>query len=64
LERLWVSIFDIHKASECVVKKARFVFEGRLRKGAWKNGVVMEELIYSVIREDWEKQQHEKEKMR
>jgi len=39
------------------------VFEGRMRRAACKNGVVMDELIYSVIREDWKNQQsqHEEE---
>jgi ribosomal-protein-alanine N-acetyltransferase len=48
LERLWASIFPVNGASERVVKKSGFVFEGRMRRAAW----VMDELIYSVIRED------------
>jgi RimJ/RimL family protein N-acetyltransferase len=63
LERLWASIFHVEGASKRVMMIAGFLFEGRMRRGAWKNGVVMDELIYSVIREDWEKQQREKEKM-
>jgi ribosomal-protein-alanine N-acetyltransferase len=38
LERVW--------ASERVVKKAGFVFEGRMRRAACKSGVVMDELRY------------------
>jgi RimJ/RimL family protein N-acetyltransferase len=62
-ERLWAFIFHVNRASERVVMKAGFVFEGRLWRAVGKNGVVMDELSYSVVREDWEKQQHEKEKM-
>lgn len=55
LVRIWAGIFEANKASECVLKNAGFVFEGTLRKGLCKNGVLMDQLLYSVIREDWER---------
>lgn len=55
LERLHVDIFEANKASVRVVEKAGWVFEGRSRRAVKKKGVVMDVLIYSIIREDWER---------
>jgi hypothetical protein len=58
LERLWASVFSVNWDS---VKNAGRVFEARLRRAAWMDGVVIDKLIYSVVREYWEKQREEKE---
>jgi ribosomal-protein-alanine N-acetyltransferase len=55
LTRIWAHMFEINKASEAVAKKAGFVYEGRSRASVWKDGVVMDQLMYAITREDWEK---------
>lgn len=54
LERVHADIFEANKASVRVVEKAGWVFEGRARRAVRKAGVVMDALVYSIIREDWE----------
>lgn len=53
-ERIYVELFAENKASEQVIKKAGFTYEGRLRCAVWKYGRSMDVLMYSVIRQDWE----------
>jgi ribosomal-protein-alanine N-acetyltransferase len=55
LTRIWAHMFAHNQGSEAVVKKAGFVYEGRSRASVWKNGVVMDQLMYALTREDWEK---------
>jgi ribosomal-protein-alanine N-acetyltransferase len=55
LERIFVRIFHSNIASERVVLKAGFQFEGRMKKSVYKDGVMLDQLLYSVIREDWDK---------
>ena len=55
LERIYAITYDINGASERVVKKAGFVFEGRMRRFAYKNGFMMDGMVYSVIREHWDR---------
>jgi len=54
MERLHADIFEDNKASIAVVKRAGFLFEGRLRKAVYKNGKQMDALVHSFIREDWD----------
>lgn len=51
INRVWAGIFAWNEASARVLEKAGFVFEARLRKGAIKDGVVVDELIYAMIRD-------------
>lgn len=44
-------VFDWNKASIRVLEKNDFLFEGRLRKSVSKDGKVLDELVYSRIRE-------------
>ena len=53
MERLHADIFEDNKASIAVIRRAGFLFEGRLRKAVYKNGKQMDALVHSFIREDW-----------
>jgi ribosomal-protein-alanine N-acetyltransferase len=55
LMRVWAGMFDQNETSVMLVKKAGFEFEGRLRASVWKHGVVMDQLLYAMTRDDWEK---------
>ncbi len=50
--RIFAGVFESNTASQRVLEKAGFVLEGRLRKHVTKQGVVMDELIYSSLREE------------
>ncbi|KAK2002110.1 acetyltransferase [Colletotrichum falcatum] len=51
-ERVWASVMSENAASRRVLEKSGFVFEGRMRRAVVKNGVCMDELVYSVVRAD------------
>ncbi|PVH99322.1 acyl-CoA N-acyltransferase [Periconia macrospinosa] len=53
-ERIFAGLFSENKASERVIKKAGFTYEGRLRCAVWKYGRSMDVLMYSIVRQDWE----------
>lgn len=53
-ERIFAGLFAENEASERVIKKAGFTYEGRLRRAVWKYGRSMDVLMYSYIRQDWE----------
>jgi ribosomal-protein-alanine N-acetyltransferase len=55
LVRITAMMMDRNKASEHVAKKSGFAYEGVLRASVWKGGIVMDQTLYSIIREDWEK---------
>jgi ribosomal-protein-alanine N-acetyltransferase len=55
LTRIWASVIDQNVGSEKVLSKAGMMKEGILRASVWKFGVVMDQHLYSVTREDWEK---------
>ncbi|EFQ33911.1 acetyltransferase [Colletotrichum graminicola] len=52
VERVWAGVFSENAASQRVLEKSGFVFEGRLRRAIMKKGVCMDELRYSVVRTD------------
>ncbi|KAK2015932.1 acetyltransferase [Colletotrichum eremochloae] len=52
VERVWAGVFSENAASRKVLEKSGFVFEGRLRRAVVKNGVCMDELVYSIIGSD------------
>lgn len=54
LIRIYASPFECNPASARVLEKSGFQYEGRLRKSAVKNSVVLDQLMYSIIRDEWE----------
>lgn len=50
LVRLEAGVFDRNTRSARVLEKNGFVFEGRLTRGAFKDGVVMDVLLYARLR--------------
>lgn len=49
--RIFAGVLDTNVASKRVLEKAGFQFEARIRKGAVKNGIVMDDWFYSLIRQ-------------
>ena len=49
--RIWAGVFEHNKPSMRVLEKAGFEFEGIRRKGAVKNGLVIDEYVYVKFRE-------------
>jgi RimJ/RimL family protein N-acetyltransferase len=56
LVRIHADVFDGNEGSKRVLEKSGFLFEGRIRRAIWKNGVLRDALVHSVIREDWERE--------
>jgi ribosomal-protein-alanine N-acetyltransferase len=53
LARLHASVFEFNGASARVLEKAGFVLEGRLRHSAFKNGMLIDQLLYARTRDGW-----------
>jgi len=51
LYRIFASVFDGNTASMGVLEKAGFVREGRLRAGVFKNGKILDQLLYAKVKE-------------
>jgi RimJ/RimL family protein N-acetyltransferase len=51
LERLFARVFSRNGASMRVLEKAGYVREGLLRRCAIKDGVVLDQVLYAIIRE-------------
>ncbi len=54
LASIYAGVLEWNPASMRVLEKAGYTFEARLRKAMIKEGVVMDEFIYSVTREEVE----------
>jgi [ribosomal protein S5]-alanine N-acetyltransferase len=52
LDRIYASAYANNPASARVLEKAGFQFEGRMRKHAIKDGVVLDSLLYAKVRAD------------
>lgn len=52
LERIYACVYDYNKASQRVLEKSGFLFEGRSRKAVIKNGIIFDDFRYSIIRDD------------
>ena len=50
--RLYAHVFDWNPASARVLEKAGYRLEGRLRQSAIKDGVVLDQLMYSILRDE------------
>lgn len=48
--RLYARPFSSNSASQRVLEKAGFELEARLKKSIFKNGEILDELIYSILR--------------
>jgi RimJ/RimL family protein N-acetyltransferase len=53
IDRIFARPFGTNKASQRVLEKAGFTFEGKFEKALYKNGEYIDELIYSIRRKDW-----------
>ena len=53
LARLHAHVFEFNHASARVLEKNGFVLEGRLRHSAFKDGRLIDQLLYARVREDW-----------
>lgn len=51
LVRLWAAVFEYNKASMRVLEKAGYELEGIRKKGAIKNGRVIDEYVYVKFRD-------------
>jgi [ribosomal protein S5]-alanine N-acetyltransferase len=49
--RLWAAVFEYNKPSMRVLEKAGYEFEGIRKKGAIKNGMVIDEYVFVRFRE-------------
>ena len=52
LERVQARVFDSNPASCRVLEKAGFTYEGRLRRSVQKVDVVMDLLVYAILRDE------------
>ena len=50
--RLYANVFEFNPASEKVLQKAGYKFEGRMRKAVYKNGKFLDQMIYSILKEE------------
>lgn len=50
LRRIFAGVFETNLASARVLEKCGYVCEGRLRKSILKDGRVLDELLYAVVR--------------
>ena len=50
LTRVWAGVFDWNPASAKVLEKAGYTFESRKKRSAIKDGKIVDELIYAVVR--------------
>lgn len=48
--RIYAGVFEGNIGSQAVLKKAGFTFESTIPKGVIKNGVLLDEHIYSILR--------------
>ncbi|OLN81074.1 putative N-acetyltransferase YoaA [Colletotrichum chlorophyti] len=52
VERLWAGVFSENEASQRLLVKSGFVLEGRLRRAVLKDGVYMDDVMFSIVRTD------------
>jgi ribosomal-protein-alanine N-acetyltransferase len=56
IDRVFARPFGTNSGSQRVLEKNGFVLEGKFEKVLIKDGELLDELIYSIRREDWDKQ--------
>ena len=52
--RIFAGVFELNPASAKVLEKAGYKLEARLRKSVFKEGKFQDQLIYSILREEFE----------
>ena len=57
LTRLSARVYETNPASMRVLEKVGYTFEGRLRKAIFKDGALLDEMVYSILRNEWEQRQ-------
>ncbi len=53
--RIYACVYAWNPASARVLEKAGYQLEGRLRKHAHKDGMFVDEFIYGILREEWQR---------
>ena len=53
INRIYAMTFEPNKGSQKVLENNNFVLDAKLDKTIFKNGELMDELIYSIRRENW-----------
>jgi RimJ/RimL family protein N-acetyltransferase len=51
LVRVYAHVFDWNPASARVLEKAGYTLEGRMRRSVIKNGQVIDQLVYGIVRD-------------
>ena len=54
IDRVFARPFGTNKASQRVLEKAGFVLEGKFEKALYKQGEYIDELVYSIRRQNWQ----------
>lgn len=54
IQRIWAGVFEGNVASERVLQRAGYTFEGTMRKMIWKNQKLCDKNVWAIIRDDWE----------
>ena len=54
MNRIGAEIYEFNAPSIKLFERNGFQLEGRLRQSIFKDGVFKDELLYSLLREDWE----------
>jgi len=49
--RIYAVVFEWNPASRRVLEKAGYAFEGRMRRAAFKDGQVIDQFLYAVVRD-------------
>jgi ribosomal-protein-alanine N-acetyltransferase len=52
LRRIYANVFDFNRPSARILEKAGFQLEGRGREAVLKDGVVLDQLTYALVRSD------------
>lgn len=55
LNRIYANVFDGNPASEKVLMKAGYLKEGTLRKAVFKEGKFLDQYIYAILKEEFQK---------
>ena len=53
LQRIYAGVLEWNPGSMRVLEKAGFRFEARLRNAIIKEGHIMDEMIYAILRDEW-----------